>query len=184
LSCTENDDDVAWAKELEEVAPFCAEYDDYPSEAKEVEHDQGQALPYSPGMKIVGELVGAECPDDLDAWDEAVPMTKHTLENAMGSEVSHVEYKYYFQKFEQTDIDRKTGQDRNSLWKTRFSEFAVTDRNNPRNLPLVAGQMPVVQQHREQKRQQSLNEMQRTLPTQAQGFSSQAGSMGGSLFRR
>jgi hypothetical protein len=184
LSCTENDDDVAWAKELEEVAPFCAEYDDYPSEAKEVEHDQGQALPYSPGMKIVGELVGAECPDDLDAWDEAVPMTKHTLENAMGSEVSHDEYKYYFQNFEKINRDPLTGVDKNALWKSRFAEFAVTERDNPRNLPLVAGQMPLVQQYREQERQKSLIQIQSKLSslpasmsTPAQGSSSGSRSL-------
>ncbi|KAL3900686.1 MAG: hypothetical protein SGCHY_001162 [Lobulomycetales sp.] len=36
LSCTNEDDQVEWMKELEEVAPFCSEYDDY-SDASEAD---------------------------------------------------------------------------------------------------------------------------------------------------
>jgi hypothetical protein len=159
LSCTENDSDVEWAKELEEIAPFCAEYDDYNSELKEVIKDQGKALPYSPGMKIIGEIVGAECPDDLDAWDESVPITQHTLENVMGETVTPEEYKYYYQHFEATNRDPQTGKDKNEHWKSRFSDFAVTERDNPHHLPLVAGQMPIVQRYREEQKQNFTREM-------------------------
>ena len=44
LSCTNEDDHVAWMKETEEVALFCGEYDDYNDEAEEVLRDQGMHI--------------------------------------------------------------------------------------------------------------------------------------------
>jgi hypothetical protein len=76
LSCTNEDDQVEWMKELEEVAPFCSEYDDYADERDEILGDQGQALPFTKGFHLVGQLVGAMCPEDLDAMDESIPLTK------------------------------------------------------------------------------------------------------------
>jgi hypothetical protein len=178
LSCTNDAKEVEWAKELEEVAPFCAEYDDFKSEVAEVERDQGKALPYSPGMKIISEIVGAECPHDLDKWDESVPMTQHTLEQTMGTDITKDEYKYYYQHFEKPNRDPATGKDKNQLWKTRFAEFAVTERDNPHQ-PLVAADMPIVQQHQEQERAALLQKTAQTAGRQ--GSSSSAGALGNKL---
>jgi hypothetical protein len=77
MSCSDTDEDVEWMKELEEIAPFCAEYfiiehrfDDYDDEKAEVQKDQGLGLPFTRGFYLIGQLVSAMNPDDLDAMDE------------------------------------------------------------------------------------------------------------------
>lgn len=99
LSCTNEDDQVQWMKELEEAAPYCAEYDDFHDEAREVLQDQGGAFPFTKGFHLVCQLVGAMNPDDLDALDEAVPLTKWTLDNLLGVQTSEQEYNRYFGMF-------------------------------------------------------------------------------------
>jgi hypothetical protein len=42
LSCTNEDEAVEWMKDAEEVAPFCAELDDFGDESREVMGDQGK----------------------------------------------------------------------------------------------------------------------------------------------
>eukprot|EP00604_Paraphysomonas_vestita_P002306 CAMPEP_0174817972 /NCGR_PEP_ID=MMETSP1107-20130205/554_1 /TAXON_ID=36770 /ORGANISM="Paraphysomonas vestita, Strain GFlagA" /LENGTH=321 /DNA_ID=CAMNT_0016029205 /DNA_START=109 /DNA_END=1071 /DNA_ORIENTATION=+ len=49
ISCTNEDSEVEWMKEVEERAPFCAELDDYHDEKTEVVEDQGNAFPYTKG---------------------------------------------------------------------------------------------------------------------------------------
>eukprot|EP00957_Ditylum_brightwellii_P092306 7028190-Ditylum_brightwellii.AAC.1 len=70
ISCTEDNDQVEWMKDCEEVAPFCSESDDFKEEVNEVLRDQGAALPYSRGFHLIGMLVAAMNPEDLDAMDE------------------------------------------------------------------------------------------------------------------
>lgn len=60
------DEEVVWMKDTEEVAPYCSEYDDYDDEKEEVLKDQGLALPFTRGFYLVGQIVGAMNPDDLD----------------------------------------------------------------------------------------------------------------------
>lgn len=71
ISCTNEDDQVEWMKDAEEVAPYCSESDDFHDEAAEVLRDQGPALPFSQGFHLVAQLVAAMNPDDLDAMDES-----------------------------------------------------------------------------------------------------------------
>jgi hypothetical protein len=99
MSCTNDDAATEWMKECEEKAPYCAEFDDYLDESREILKDQGQAFPYSFGLHLVGQLVAAFCPDDLDAMDESVPFTRQTLESLLGYQSSPQEYKYYFDSF-------------------------------------------------------------------------------------
>ena len=99
MSCTNVDSDTEWMKECEEKAPFCAEFDDYGDESREILKDQGQAFPYSFGLHLVGQLVAAFNPDDLDAMDESVPFSRQTLENLLGYKVNPEEYRYYFDSF-------------------------------------------------------------------------------------
>jgi hypothetical protein len=98
LSCTDKDEDVEWMKEIEEVAEYCAEYDDYEDEAREVLGDQGDAIPYTEGFHLIGQLVGAMNPEDLDALDEAVPLTYESFNNIMGGYYSQT-FSYYFNHF-------------------------------------------------------------------------------------
>jgi hypothetical protein len=79
ISCTNQDEDVEWMKELEEIAPYVAEYyiiykrfDDYQDEKAEVQKDQGLGLPYTRGFYLIAQLVAAMNPDDLDAMDEVI----------------------------------------------------------------------------------------------------------------
>ncbi len=99
LSCNSKDKEVKWMKKLEEIAPYCSEYDDFEGEAYEVERDHGDALPFTRGFYLVRQLVGAMNPDDLDAMDECVPFTKWTLENMLGVELTREEYEHYFKFF-------------------------------------------------------------------------------------
>jgi hypothetical protein len=86
-------------KEIEEVAPYVAEFDDYSDETREVLGDQGNAFPFTEGFYMVGSLVAAINPEDLDAMDEAIPFAKVTLGNMLGMELSEEEYQHYFNGF-------------------------------------------------------------------------------------
>ncbi|KAL9180319.1 hypothetical protein ACHAXT_008289 [Thalassiosira profunda] len=99
MSCTNQDDQVEWMKETEEKAPYCAEFDDYGDESREVLNDQGKAFPYSFGLHLVAQIVAAFNPHDLDAMDESIPFTKTTLDNLLGYQSSTEEYRYYFDSF-------------------------------------------------------------------------------------
>jgi len=63
-------------KELEEVAPFCAECDDFNDEAREVAKDQGECFPYTYGFYLICCLVAAFNPNDLDCLDDSAPIAK------------------------------------------------------------------------------------------------------------
>jgi hypothetical protein len=82
--------------QIEEIAPFTAEIDDYNSERKEVMTDQGSAFPYTRGLWLLSNLIAALNPDDLDAMDESVPFSKHTLDEMLGRYHTPEEYHYYF----------------------------------------------------------------------------------------
>jgi len=99
ISCTNNDADTERMKKCEELAPYCSEYDDYLDESREILKDQGEYFPYSYGLHLVSMLVGAICPDDLDAIDESVPFSKETLQELSGYQISSKEYKHYFDGF-------------------------------------------------------------------------------------
>ena len=98
ISCTNEDEEVAWMKEVEEKAPFCAELDDYHDEKAEVLHDQGLGFPYTKGYWLISQLIAAINPHDLDAIDEGLPFTKDTLDNMLGRVHSPQEYQYYFER--------------------------------------------------------------------------------------
>ena len=99
FSCTNNEKDTEWMKECEEAAPFVSEYDDFNDEAAEVLRDQGEGLPFSQGMYLIGTIVGAVFPDDLDCMDESVPFSKHTLEALQGYTMPLPQYEHYFKYF-------------------------------------------------------------------------------------
>lgn len=98
LSCTNVDSECEWMKEIEEIAPYTSECDDYMDEKREVARDQGITFPYTRGFWLICSLVAAMNPHDLDALDESVPLTKYTLDNVLGRCHSAAEYSYYFQK--------------------------------------------------------------------------------------
>jgi hypothetical protein len=109
VACTDEDDAVAWMSDCEEQAKFCSAYDDFADEAQEVLRDQGAAFPYTFGMHLVALLVGAFNPDDLDAMDESVPLTKRTLSALSGYELSDQEYNFYFDKFNEAQQKIRRG---------------------------------------------------------------------------
>jgi hypothetical protein len=83
-------------KDIEEIAPFTSECDDFSDERAEVVKDQGIAFPYTRGFWLISGLVAAMNPHDLDALDESIPLTKHTLDEILGRCHSAAEYSYYF----------------------------------------------------------------------------------------
>ena len=96
LSCTNEDKQVKWMKDCEEIAPYCAKLDDYGDKSREVLGDQGIALPYTSGFWLISQLVAAMNPDDLDAMDKSVPLTKTTLDNLLGIRHNKESYRYHF----------------------------------------------------------------------------------------
>jgi len=153
LSCTNEDEAVEWMKDAEEMAPYCAEFDDFSDEAAEVLRDQGPALPFSKGFWLVCTLVAASNPDDLDAMDESVPFTKATLDNLLGIEHNETSYKYYFDSFVQAQASRVVEKDsygrpkktdelkKNMNWQQHYTEFLRAP---------VAKQIPAVQTLKQQ----------------------------------
>lgn len=143
LSCTNEDEAVEWMKECEEIALFCSESDDYADESREVLGDQGEALPYTRGFWLICQLVAAMNPDDLDAMDESVPLTKMTLDNLLGIQHNDETYKYYFDAFVRNQQKRSTHNELDRLKKdTRWNYH--TFLNTP-----VAKQIPEVQQFKQ-----------------------------------
>lgn len=133
MSCTNQDREVEWMKELEEVAPYCAEYDDFNDEAEEVRRDQGDALPYTMGFHLIGQLVGAMNPEDLDAMDESVPFPKWVLDNLLGIQTNEKEYRHYFNEFKVAQNKRSPDSKADKIkkeqnWEKDFHEFLTVKR--------------------------------------------------------
>jgi hypothetical protein len=150
LSCTNEDSEVEWMKDAEEIAPYCSESDDYDDERREVVGDQGLALPYTRGFWLVCQLVAAMNPHDLDAMDESVPFTKQTLDNLLGHVSSEQSYKYYWDHFVQAQASREVSREdgrpsQTDLLKTRqrwnYQDFLRAP---------IARDVPAVQQFQSQ----------------------------------
>lgn len=156
LSCTNEDDQVEWMKDAEEVAPYCSECDDFADEAAEVLRDQGLALPFTKGFWLICSLVAACNPDDLDAMDESVPFTKTTLNNLLGVNHDDASYKHYFDHFVKAQHARVVENDeygrpkkadqlkKNQNWQAHYQEFLRAP---------VANSIPVVQTFKQQLKQ-------------------------------
>merc|ERR1712232_434041 len=98
ISCTNEDEESEWMKQVEEVAEYCSEADDFADERREVEKDQGVGFPYTKGYWLISQLVASINPYDLDAIDENLPFTKNTLDNMLGRVHTPQEYQYYFER--------------------------------------------------------------------------------------
>jgi hypothetical protein len=148
LSCTNEDAQVEWMKECEEIAPYVSESDDFGDESREVLKDQGDALPYTKGFYLIAALVGAMNPNDLDAMDESVPLTKRTLDNLLGICHNDATYRHYFDRF--IDAQRRRGIERDEFgrvkesdrikqsfdWRAQYHDFATT-QSAAKDLPTV-----------------------------------------------
>ena len=100
ISCTNNDADTAWMKAVDQAegTKYVAEIDDYADEKEEVSRKQGAAFPFSRGLWLLNHLAASFNPFDLDALDENLPLTRTTLSNILGRQLSPKEYHYYFEK--------------------------------------------------------------------------------------
>ncbi len=96
ISCTTVDSECEWMKEIEEEGPYTSEIDDFNSERAEVLKDQGPCFPFSYGFWLICHLVAAINPDDLDAMDEKVPLTRHVFSSLIGRELTPEEYANYW----------------------------------------------------------------------------------------
>lgn len=153
LSCTDNDKQAEWMKEIEEVAPFIAELDDFNDEKEEVLHDQGPTFPFSKGFWFLCNLVAAINPDDLDALDESAPFTKGTMENLMGRALSQQEYNQYFA--EHPAINSSIAVDPRSVL-ARYKSHFIQDYQQFCRTDIVAGNIPSVQMFREELRKEAM----------------------------
>lgn len=144
LSCTNEDEQVEWMKDAEEVVPYCSESDDFADEAAEVLRDQGAALPYTKGFHLICQLVAAMNPDDLDAMDESVPFTKATLDNLLGVQHNEQSYRHYFDHFGQAQRQRKIEGPSDTIKKNQqwnYQDFLTAP---------MANSIPQVQQFKQQ----------------------------------
>lgn len=98
ISCTDEDDETLWMKEVDGKASYVAEVDDYGDESVEVKGKQGEAFPFTRGLWILCQLVASINPFDLDALDENLPLTCATLSNILGRQLNPNEYQYYFER--------------------------------------------------------------------------------------
>jgi hypothetical protein len=147
FSCTNDDGCTEWMKQCEEVAPYCAEYDDYGDEVAEMVHDQGPAFPFTMGVYLIASAVGACFPEDLDAMDEGVPLTKASLESILGYYTTAAQYKLYFDgmlravgarkpRGAMSAVDR-VKYEHNAVWGQHFAAFMECPR--ALDLPVVQG---------------------------------------------
>jgi len=144
ISCTNEDAQVEWMKDAEEIAPYCSESDDFKDEAAEVLRDQGPALPYTKGFHLICQLVAASNPSDLDAMDESVPFTKATLDNLLGVQHNDESYRHYFEHFVKSQRSRKIEGPSDQMKKNmqwNYEDFLRAP---------VADQIPAVQQFKQQ----------------------------------
>jgi len=96
VSCTDKDEEAKWMKDIEEDSPFTSETDDYSDERDEVLHDQGPVFPYTKGLWLMSLLVGAINPYDLDALDDSRPLSRFTIVQLLGREITEQEYRKYW----------------------------------------------------------------------------------------
>jgi hypothetical protein len=180
LSCTNEDEQVEWMKDCEEVrvrrcfsarckfclhcfliascrlslwqiAPYCSESDDFNDESQEVLADQGVALPYTYGFWLICQLVAAMNPDDLDAMDESVPLTKTTLDNLLGIQHNEESFRHYFNCFVQAQQKKVVKRDERGQPKQSDLLKKNTQWNYQEFLRApVAKQIPQVQQFLQQ----------------------------------
>eukprot|EP00586_Coscinodiscus_wailesii_P006072 CAMPEP_0172490802 /NCGR_PEP_ID=MMETSP1066-20121228/21364_1 /TAXON_ID=671091 /ORGANISM="Coscinodiscus wailesii, Strain CCMP2513" /LENGTH=425 /DNA_ID=CAMNT_0013259453 /DNA_START=49 /DNA_END=1326 /DNA_ORIENTATION=- len=140
FSCTNEDADVEWMKDVEEVAPYCAELDDFEDEKREVMRDQGDAFPFSRGFYLICSLCAAMNPDDLDCMDESVPFTKATLDNLLGIVHDQQSYRHYFNCFLEAQgkriVNSRCDQAKKSVnWDSHYQEFLTAPM--ARDIPAV-----------------------------------------------
>jgi hypothetical protein len=69
----------------------------------------------------VCQLVAASCPDDLDAMDESVPLSKPTLDNLLGLQHTETAYRYYFDAFLTAQKNRPVEQAAVDHWKKQMN---------------------------------------------------------------
>jgi len=156
MSCTNEDSQVEWMKTTEEKAPYCAEFDDYLDESREVLRDQGKAFPYSFGLHLVAQIVAAFCPHDLDAMDESVPFTRRTLDDLLGYKSSQEEYLYYFDSFREAQF--KLGPQLQSYQRTFINQ--LTSVIEQFESAAVASDIPAVKRYKEQMKNPHLQQYQ------------------------
>mmetsp|Transcript_27581 Transcript_27581/g.92234 ORF Transcript_27581/g.92234 Transcript_27581/m.92234 type:complete len:463 (-) Transcript_27581:528-1916(-) len=139
ISCTNDDAAVEWMKDVEEVAPFVSELDDYEDEAREVLRDQGYGFPFTPGFHLICQLCAAMNPHDLDAMDDSVPFTRETLSNLLGINLGDHEYEHYFSRFLEAQKAQRPkwfaaspldALRRETDWRKHYREFLAAPRAN------------------------------------------------------
>jgi hypothetical protein len=141
VSCTNEDSEVEWMKQLEEAAPYTSEVDDFQDERREIQEDQGIVFPFTNGFYLIGLLVGAMNPFDLDAMDESVPFTKYSIDSLLGIQYSTQEYFQYFDTFVQTQSRKPVHSPLDQIkkgidWRPYYNDFLTIQGTN-NDIPAV-----------------------------------------------
>ena len=145
FSCTNQDSDTEWMKSCEEVALNCAENDDYNDEGTEINLSQGKAFPFSYGLWLVGGLVAA-CDQVLDSLDESAPLTKTTMSELVGYEISDAEYDFYWKEFMVAQNAKRPSSKQDKISKEYLSKWNKEDFRRA----TVNGDIPAVKAYRKE----------------------------------
>lgn len=94
LSCTEDDNEVAWMKEIDKTCSFVAEIDDFETCKKEFQEIHGKFFPYTKGLWIISNILSS-IDQDLDDLNEK-PLNKKGLEKLIGRQISKEEFDNYW----------------------------------------------------------------------------------------
>lgn len=138
MSCTDQDKETNWMKQMDNLAPLAAEIDDFRSERREVLENQGAGLPFSKGFWLCCQLAGA-IDEDLDNMDEPKAFSQSKLSNLLGRQLTAQEYQYYL---EQKRIAEQTQAQQTGPYQTPSYPQYPGNSPNPGNPQYPGSQNP------------------------------------------
>jgi hypothetical protein len=95
LGCTDKLKEIEWMEEME-GAEHIAVVNYFDLEKEDILEEQGRIFPYTRGLWLLGILVAAINPHDLGDLGSGHPLSKFTLDNLMGRNITPNEYKKYW----------------------------------------------------------------------------------------
>lgn len=124
-SVTDNDEEVAWMKQLDEIASSVAEIDDFETEYSEVCKAQGKGFPFNRGVMLICELVAAIDPHCLDALDEPKVLSPEALSDFYGYQLTKDSraYKEYLSEHPHLSPEQFANLNANNLTSTADANF-------------------------------------------------------------
>jgi len=101
VNCSDDYGVADWMKDIRDDMDtnYYAQIDDFEDQRLDIAHKQGKVFPYSIGIWLVCLLATVMSPDDLAALNNYLPLSKFTLDNIFGRELTPKEYDKYWSSF-------------------------------------------------------------------------------------